>query len=282
MELPMRLFLITACPSMASFAIAHNVDRIFVDLEIIGKAERQGHLDTVISQHSIDDIATVKAAIGKATLMVRVNPVHPNSSNEINAAISAGADILMLPMFRSLEEVVSFAAMVNRRASICLLVETVDAVRILQECIAVPGVDEVHIGLNDLSLDMGLTFMFEPLFNGQVAAMAKILRDASIPFGIGGIARVGEGMLPAELILSEHARLGSSAAILSRTFHRQARSVEEMESNMDFGFEINQLRIAYAKSVKSSIFDLEQNHIKSAGIVSNIVALLREKNKETL
>ena len=39
-----------------------------------------------------------------------------------------------------------------------------------------------------------------------------------MPFGFGGIARIGDGMLPAEKILAEHIRLGSSSVILSRTF----------------------------------------------------------------
>ena len=39
-----------------------------------------------------------------------------------------------------------------------------------------------------------------------------------MPFGFGGIARIGDGLLPAEKILAEHVRLGSSSVILSRTF----------------------------------------------------------------
>ncbi|MGB5077793.1 MAG: aldolase/citrate lyase family protein [Sphingorhabdus sp.] len=278
----MRLFLITSCPSIAHFAVTNNVDRIFIDLETLGKAERQGHLDTLKSQHSIADIVSVREAIGAATLMVRTNPIHQNSSIEIDAAISAGADILMLPMFRSIEEVTSFASMVNGRASISLLVETAAAVSILRESISVPGVDEVHIGLNDLTLDQGLTFMFEPLFNGEVAAMAEILRDAAVPFGIGGIARIGEGMLPAERILAEHVRLGSSAAILSRTFHRQASSVDEIKSSMDFGLEVSQLKKSYADSSELSKSALELNRSKSAKIVSSIVADMRTKNRKTV
>ena len=41
---------------------------------------------------------------------------------------------------------------------------------------------------------------------------------AGIPFGFGGIARIGEGLLPSDYILGEHVRLGSSSVILSRTF----------------------------------------------------------------
>ena len=36
--------------------------------------------------------------------------------------------------------------------------------------------------------------------------------------GFGGIARLGFGMLPAEHVIAEHYRLGSTAVILSRSF----------------------------------------------------------------
>ena len=45
-------------------------------------------------------------------------------------------------------------------------------------------------------------------------------RQKGIPFGFGGIAALGKGMLPSEYIIREHYRLESSCAILSRTFCR--------------------------------------------------------------
>jgi len=44
------------------------------------------------------------------------------------------------------------------------------------------------------------------------------IKQKSIPYGFGGIARLGTGLLPAENILAEHYRLGSSMVILSRSF----------------------------------------------------------------
>lgn len=43
-------------------------------------------------------------------------------------------------------------------------------------------------------------------------------KKIGIPYGFGGIARLGCGDLPAERIIMEHYRLGSSRAILSRSF----------------------------------------------------------------
>ena len=81
-----------------------------------------------------------------------------------------------------------------------------------------PLIDEIHIGLNDLHLSYGLTFMFELLSNGTVEALCQKFKEANIPFGFGGIAKIGEGMLPAEKIVMEHYRLGSTRTILSRSF----------------------------------------------------------------
>src|SRR3546814_18095480 len=58
---------------------------------------------------------------------------------------------------------------------------------------------------------------------------------------IGGVARADEGLLPARLLMGEHVRVGSSAAILSRTFHRQLESVEAIQREMNFAEEVKLL-----------------------------------------
>lgn len=268
----MKLFFITNSPEMARFAQDNGADRIFVDLEIFGKQQRQGHLDTVISSHSLADVAAMRPHVGAGKLLVRINPLNGGSADEIEQVLDAGADILMLPMFRSPAEVDIIAGAIAGRARLSLLVETVGAMQSLRECAAVPGVSEVHIGLNDLHLELGNRFMFEPLANGLVDAMAAVLRDAGVPFGIGGVARVGEGKLPAELILAEHARLGSTAAILSRTFHRRADSVAQIRADMDFGAEIGKIRLAYAGHCGAASGQLAQAHAAVQAIVHQIVA----------
>ena len=42
--------------------------------------------------------------------------------------------------------------------------------------------------------------------------------EKGIPYGFGGIARLGYGLIPAECLIKEHYRLGSTCAILSRSF----------------------------------------------------------------
>ena len=55
---------------------------------------------------------------------------------------------------------------------------------------------------------------------------------------------MGQGLIPAERILGEHLRLGSTRAILSRTFHGSAGSTEEFRKNVDVTLELRKLRAA--------------------------------------
>lgn len=214
----LKLMYITNDVKVAKIAEYSGVNRIFVDLEYLGKEERQKNMDTVKSKHCEEDIDKIAEQLSDAELLVRVNPINDDSEREIESVINRGADIVMLPMFKTCSEVESFLEMVDGRAKNILLLEHIDAVEELDNILKIDGIDEIHIGLNDLHLSMGLTFMFELLSNGVVESISKKIKEKGIPFGIGGISRLGSGTLPAEYIIAEHYRLGSSMAILSRSF----------------------------------------------------------------
>lgn len=214
----LTLMYITNDPEIALIAEQNDVERIWVDLETIGKDVRQKGYDSVKSKHSIADVERISKVLTKSNLLVRVNPWYENSYKEIEEVISAGAHLIMLPMWKTASEVSSFLGAVNKRVKTILLLETKEAVDCLDEVLALKGIDEIHIGLNDLHLSYGMSFMFEPLANGMVESICYKIKNIRIPYGFGGIARIGEGMLPAEKILLEHYRLGSTRVILSRTF----------------------------------------------------------------
>lgn len=216
--MPLKLMYITNQPEIALLAEQNGVDWVFVDLELNGKVERQGHLDTVISRHAVRDVSRLRAVLKHAELLVRVNPIFQGSRYEINEVINRGADVVMLPYYKSVDEVATFIELVDKRAGVCLLCETKEAVACMPDVLKLPGIDYVHIGLNDLHLSYGQSFLFEPLADGTVEAVTRQLQIAGILYGFGGIARIGEGRLPAEKVLGEHVRLGSSLAILSRSF----------------------------------------------------------------
>ena len=74
----------------------------------------------------------------------------------------------MLPYFKTLEEVKKFLKYVDGRCITNLLVETPEAVDLLDVILILDGVDEIHIGLNDLHLELKMKFMFELLADGTV------------------------------------------------------------------------------------------------------------------
>jgi hypothetical protein len=219
-----KLMYITNRPEIAQIAESSGVDRIFIDMEYIGKAKRQGGMDTVQSHHTIEDVKKIRSAIDTAEILCRVNPIHEateaygSSKEEIDGAIFAGADILMLPYFKTVDEVRTFLKLVDGRAKTMPLVETPKAVDAIDEILNLPGIDEIFIGLNDLSLGYGKRFMFELLADGTVERLCFKFRQKNIPYGFGGIASLGKGQLPSEYIIREHYHLGSTCAILSRSF----------------------------------------------------------------
>lgn len=164
---------------IAKIAESAGVDWIFVDMEFIGKDIRQYGLDTVQNHHTIADVINIKNCVTKAQVLVRINPIHTamadyfSSKEEIDATIEAGADILMLPYFKTVSEVKKFLEYVSGRTKTCLLVETPEAALLLDEILELDGVDMIHLGLNDLHLALGMKFMFELLADGTVDRLAK-------------------------------------------------------------------------------------------------------------
>lgn len=268
----METILITKDKRVASYAQYSGIDRIMVDLEILGKKERQGHLNTVISKHTLNDVTNIRKELTKSKLLVRINPINLNTKNEIEEVLNRGADIIMLPMFKTVSEVKSFVNFVDNRAKVCLLLETPQALVRIDDILEVEGIDEIHIGLNDLHLAMGLSFMFELLSGGIVEYLASKIKKAGIKFGFGGIARLGkEALLNAELILSEHFRLGSSMVILSRDFKGGKENYEELVKEVDFKSEIIKLQKAYEEMKKDNNEVLEKRRVELGNAIKRIV-----------
>ena len=267
----MEFIYITNDPELAQYAQDSGVDRIMIDLEYLGKRERQGHLDTVISVHSLQDINRVRNVLHKSKLLVRVNPIHTGSEREINEVISRGAEIIMLPMFKTCREVERFISIINGRAAASLLLETSQALVRVDDILRIDGIDEVYIGLNDLHLSMGLDFMFELLSGGIVEYVTTKIKKKGIRFGFGGISRLGGGVLDSRLVLSEHVRLGSQVVILSRDFHGRANSLDELKKLIDLEDEIKKIRsyISYLSGLSEK--ELLCNSEKISHIVTEYI-----------
>lgn len=217
----LELLLITNSPEEAGVWDSAGVDIIFVDLEIKGKVQRQGHLDTVISKHKASDISAIKPVLSKSKLLVRVNPLNDSSQSEVDDVIARGADIIMLPMFNSADEVSCFADMVNGRCQIYPLIETPAALNDIESLAKLDCVSGYHFGLNDLHLALQYKFMFEIMLLPDFIKATEMLKKHDKFFGIGGVGRMGSGVLPAEMIVRENYRLGSNRIILSRSFKNE-------------------------------------------------------------
>ena len=257
--------------SIALIAQKYGIDRIWIDLETLGKEARQKGQDSVKSHHKVSDISKIAPYLETSEMLVRINPWNANSVYEINSVIKAGADIIMLPYWKTVREVELFIKTLNRRCKSMLLLETKEAEACLDEVLEIEGIDEIHIGLNDLHLSHNLSFMFELLMNGTVENLCEKIKFKGLPYGFGGIARLGCGELPAENIIKEHYRLGSTRAILSRSFCNVADYSSLSEIDSLFRKEITKIREYEALVSKLSSFDLMDNQLQVKEIVDKIV-----------
>ena len=280
--MPLKLMYITNRPDVAKIAEENGVDRIFVDMEYIGKAERQGKMDTVQNHHTIEDVRKVRAVLNKAELLVRLNPIHDateeycSSEDEINAVIDAGADIVMLPYFKTIEEIHRFITAVNGRAKTMLLLETKEAVAITDVILTMKGIDEIHIGLNDLCISYGKTFMFELLTDGTVERLCRKMELANKFYGFGGIASLGRGMVHAEMVIKEHYRLGSHMAILSRSFCN-INNFEELDAVEEIFYRgVREIR-TLEKECGEHLKYFSDNRKELTEAVDGVVDIIRQK-----
>tara|TARA_B100000787_G_C16198231_1_gene302634 strand:- start:6052 stop:6846 length:795 start_codon:yes stop_codon:yes gene_type:complete len=216
---------ITGSPEEAKFVDDRGVDFIFIDMEYIGKSERQPG-DSVKNRHTIQNISDIKKLCNPANLLVRVNPYGGHSKTEINEAISAGATHIMVPMIASIESIEAVNRIIDGRVFLVPLIETIFSLQNLELIIDRVIPEFVYFGLNDLHRELRLNFMFEILAMGLLEYPADICRKNNIKFGFGGVTKFDYGVLNSKFILNEHMRLGSSYVIISRDFTKNVKSSE--------------------------------------------------------
>jgi hypothetical protein len=213
------LTLITKSPEIAGFADDCNINRVGVDLERLGKVQRQQGLGTRLSDHTLADLQRLAAVVGKKKLFARLNPLNQNTQREINEVIEAGARFLMLPYFESALDVDRFVRVIDERATPIALLETAPALVRVREVMQVSGLAEVMIGLNDLRLSLGVQSHFELLCSPVLDMVAAEAAKLKMPLTIGGIAPPSTPGLPvpADLVLAQYPRLRARGAWLARS-----------------------------------------------------------------
>ncbi len=215
-----RLTLICGDARLAQAAHRAGVDRILVDLERLGKAERQAGRPLFISEYGWDDAAAVRAVLPVGSFFLRLDPWHEGSAQQIDQALALGADGLMLPYFQDADAPLRFAECVGGRAIVIPLVETVGAVRDLPRLLASDLVGEFHVGLNDLALDCGYANLHSLWGHELLDTVARAARAGGKPFGVGGVAdpRLTGLTVDPGHVIAEHPRLGSTGALLGASF----------------------------------------------------------------
>lgn len=243
---PFSLTLLTKDAAWAAAADDAGVSRVGIDIERMGKIQRQGLVyDARISDHTLADLIPIARVLHRARAFVRINPLHSRTREEVERALQAGARSLMLPQVHNASEAGEFAGLVAGRAETLLLLETKECLQDLDAIFAISEVDEVMVGLNDLSLALCMRHPMQLLASPMLDDIATRAREAGRSYGFGGVAGPEvSNPLPVspDLVLARHAALGSRSAWIARSFHKQLTpktfgdAVRRLQSRLNFWF----------------------------------------------
>ncbi len=213
------LLLFSTDPAFIQQAVRSGVDGVMVDWERVGKEERQRFANTQISGDTLDDLRRVRAAT-QARVVCRLNHFGTATAEEVEQAIEAGADEILLPMVRSLEEVEAVLNQAGGRCGVGILVETVAAIRLAPELAGLP-LARAYVGLNDLAIERGTPNIFTAVADGTVERLRSLFQA---PFGFGGLTLPEGGHpIPCRLLIGEMSRLDCDFSFLRRSFHRDVQ-----------------------------------------------------------
>jgi coenzyme F420-reducing hydrogenase delta subunit len=211
---PFELLLFATDPQFIQRAVAAGVDGIIVDCEYIGKESRQAGADTEINQHTFADLQRVRACTS-ARVLCRINRYGAVTAGEVEQAIAAGTDEILLPMVQTPAEVEVVLDQVRGRCGVGILVETVPALAVVEELGALP-LSRVYLGLNDLGIARKTPNIFTAVADGTLEYVRQYFR---MPFGFGGVTLPERGYpIPCHLLMGELARLNCSFTFLRRSF----------------------------------------------------------------
>jgi hypothetical protein len=233
---PFELVLFANDADLATRAVAAGVETLIVDWEWEGKAARQAGADTEVNRQTEDDLRRMRGVEG-ARVLCRVNATSARTADELDLAVAAGADEVLLPMVRAPGEVEAALDALAGRAGLGILVETEDAIAAAPELARLP-LSRVYVGLNDLAIERGARGIFGPLVDGTVERLRTVFAETR--FGVGGLTVPTRGApLPCRLLIGELARAGCDYAFLRRSFLRDT-------AGSDVGAAVRELREALA------------------------------------
>ncbi len=221
---PFGLLLFATEPHLLGRAVAAGIDGIIVDCEFAGKEARQAGADTEINRHTFADVERIRRHTSTPVLC-RINRFGPMTRREVEQAITAGADEILLPMVQTPREVELVLNQVRSRCGVGILVETVAALGVLEELGRLP-LSRVYLGLNDLGIARKTPNIFTAVADGTLEYVRQHFR---VPFGFGGVTLPERGYpIPCSLLMGELARLNCSFTFLRRSFWADTRGRDLM------------------------------------------------------
>ena len=245
MSAPFELLLFVASAEVAAAAAEAGINGVVVDWECRGKHDRQAGFDTQINQQTIRDLRSVRNATDIGVIC-RINGYGPWTSEEVESAISEGADEILLPMARHPDEAERTIALAAGRCKVGILIETVRAVQDVRAFARLP-VARAYVGLNDLAIDRGTENLFAALTDGTVE---DVRRPFMAPFGFGGLTVPDRGSpVPCALLIAEMVRLRCGFSFLRRSFLRDV-PIDEFPSG------VRRIRAAIAAAGQRSCTDV--------------------------
>jgi 2-keto-3-deoxy-L-rhamnonate aldolase RhmA len=191
-------------PNIAMIAAAAGFDAIYVDLE---------HNPTSLETCSMLCVAAIGAGV---TPIVRIGAQDGPLAARV---LDGGAQGLMVPHINSAEDAESIVTacrfppvghrsvggagpalgyqqmpqaevsdFLNRETLLLAMLETPEAIEVAEAIAAVPGIDGLHIGSNDLCSEMGIPGQYrDPRYLRAVERAGRAARDQGKCLGIGGI-----------------------------------------------------------------------------------------------
>jgi hypothetical protein len=211
-----QLLLFSTDPAFIVRAGEGGVAGIVIDWVHIGKLERQASFDTQINHDTLEDLRRVRACTDRLVIC-RINGFGQRTAEGVEEALDAGADEILLPMVRTVEEVEAVLGFARGRAGVGILVETEDAVARIGSLGRLP-LSRVYVGLNDLAIDRGSPSLFTAVADGTVE---RVRRHVAVPFGFAGLTIPEGGQpIPCRLLVAEMVRLACDFTFLRRSFYR--------------------------------------------------------------
>jgi len=226
------------------------VEGIVVDWEVEGKRRRQAGADTEINADTVEDLRRVRSWVDtRVRVICRINPPGELTQRELEAAISAGADEVLVPMVRSSAELERVIEAAGGLCGVGTLIETTEAVEHVRELANLP-LSRVYVGLNDLAIERRTHSIFGAVEDGTVE---RVRREVDRPFGFAGLTAPERGdPIPCRLLIGEMARIRSSFSFLRRSYKRDVPLGRQAD-------QIRRLREALAAAERRTPIEVERD-----------------------